>query len=72
MQGIDGGDNHKVEITWTNCADEMPPDDYVICRSYVTNGTIKYHKIRGELFNPNSGNWQWTKFTQEKWEELIK
>ena len=59
-----------MEIIWTNCADEMPPDGCVICRSYVSNGAIKYHKVLGELFNLTTENWQWTPYTPEKWKEL--
>ena len=62
-----------MQITWTNCAEQMPPDDKdVICKSYVTDGSIKYTKVVGALFKLTTENWQWTEFTKEKWEALNK
>lgn len=63
------------EITWTNCAEKMPPDD---------SGTVIYNPIGTViLFHVEVVNgsfvqlmelhpMRWTEFTKEKWEELNK
>lgn len=59
------------EITWTNCADKMPPDDdsYLIIK--LVGGIDLTQVIRGSQM-PKLGNWNWTPYTPEKWKELNK
>jgi len=76
MQGIDDADSHVPEITWTNCADAMPPGEQVIARvgedgekSYSVNGSLvanEYNKWK----RFNKVNIYWTPYTPEKWKEL--
>jgi hypothetical protein len=68
-----------MQITWTNCADEMPPDDEttIIC-TYGGGMIDKMHamifhaavnlsrKMNGETYIG------WTPYTEEKWKELNK
>jgi hypothetical protein len=62
------------EIIWTNCADEMPPNDEIRVIMWIYDGCFVY-----------AGNWftkyertliadqaKWTLYTDEKWEELNK
>lgn len=63
-----------MKITWTNCADKMPPDD--------PNYLIIFSEIDSGLFDKNNGAhmnlcrtkhlYAWTEFTKEKWEALNK
>ncbi|NBQ67535.1 MAG: hypothetical protein EBU46_01370 [Nitrosomonadaceae bacterium] len=64
------------EITWINCADEMPPDDetHVIMR---LSNPVVIQVAKGNQINhiyskiiPNM--WEWTPYTDEKWKELNK
>ena len=62
-----------MQITWTNCADAMPPstNDMFIIRSERNN---KFLSVRsGFMYNAFARNVQkydWTKFTQAKWDHL--
>lgn len=64
-----------MQITWTNCADEMPPDDDTLV--IIRWGVLEQHRIEPgsdshklleekEVFN----NRYWTLYTSEKWEKL--
>ena len=67
MQGID-----CEIITWTKCADEMPPDD--------KNFKLIFREIASGRFEENDGFhmnltrmkylFEWTPYTPEAWEEL--
>jgi len=61
------------EITWTNCADEMPPKIpmLIICKwpealNYVSIQTTEF---LWQCLNPHT---KWTPYTPEKWKELNK
>lgn len=66
------------EITWTNCDDEMPPDDATKVISAV--GDSKPYAVSGSLVRAEYLRWKnvsyvtvtWTEYTPEKWEELNK
>lgn len=73
-----------MNITWTNCADEMPPDDD---REILVKRVGHYHansantdqliltpanEIGFDIDMSNLDYWQWTEFTPEKWEKLNK
>lgn len=66
------------KITWTNCADEMPPDDANKVISVV--GDSKPYAVSGSLVRSEYLRWKnvsyvpvtWTEFTEEKWEGLNK
>jgi len=63
-------------ITWTNCADEMPPDDdrEILIRkvgcvdSIQTPANEIYYDINDEELH----RWEWAPYTPEAWEELNK
>lgn len=62
------------KITWTNCAEQMPPDESVVIVDH--NGKFNIH--RGvELWAQvvvygDPHNYKYTEFTPEKWKELNK
>lgn len=63
-----------MNITWTNCAEQMPPEDKtrVIVATHgnyiIDHGTwFAYYKRT--LIKDRA---KWTEFTKEKWEELNK
>lgn len=64
------------EITWTNCAEQMPPDDGTRIILKI-NGKI-YQAISMDLWNKRdlyglkARAVYWTEFTEEKWKELNK
>ena len=78
LLGIDDEKACVPEITWTNCADEMPPDDATRVISAV--GDSKPYAVSGSLVRAEYLRWKnvsyvpvtWTEFTPEKWEELKK
>ena len=66
----------SVEITWTNCAEQMPPDIEII---------IQYKNDQPKLFDGSRftesfvrilpdiiRNTKWTEYTPEKWKEINK
>ena len=68
-----------MQITWTNCADKMPPDENIkIIAIFLPSGKhmINYGHILNSvlrIINRNTEhNWKWTPYTQEKWEYLNK
>ena len=66
-----------MQITWTNCADEMPPDDktLVIVNIADKQTTINTgHKLH-ILCQPTSKLFKvtkWCHYTPEKWKGLTK
>lgn len=63
-----------MQITWTNCAEQMPPDDEteIILRCYgILTHTNGMTALRVHL-NPYAGYTKWTEYTEEKWEYLNK
>lgn len=74
MLGIDA----YPEITWTNCADEMPPSAMQV----ITDNEGYYNIITGktlhdtasfrEIEQKTMSHLYWTPYTPEKWEELNK
>jgi hypothetical protein len=62
------------EITWTNCADEMPPYNrrYIILKLERSNKTFLKLLVSDELRGMDTTCWHWTPYTPEKWEELNK
>lgn len=62
------------EITWTNCAEQMPPEDKTRVIIKVYDGYIIDH---GEWFRRYKSTLiaesaSWTLYTPEKWKELNK
>jgi len=63
-----------MQIIWTNCAEQMPPDD----ESFIIeiNGTLFWAGAIGnrlkEMIDHYKDSARWTEFTEEKWEELNK
>jgi len=66
-----------IEITWHNCAEQMPPDDRnqkVILDHpdklmYMTSDDA--HRLI-PIYKQKQSASRWTEFTKEKWEELNK
>ena len=59
-----------MQITWTNCAEQMPPDHIdVIVKA---NGYETIHTGSDLKAWLGIEHVQWTEFTEEKWEELNK
>ncbi len=69
-----------MQIKWTNCADEMPPDDktkiiaifipnggHMINHGYILNNVLKIINCTSQKHQ-----WKWAPFTPEKWEYLNK
>ena len=62
------------EITWTNCAEKMPPDDLDIIidtwtgHKFKSVGWILKHEVNAF----GLANFKWTPYTPEKWKELNK
>lgn len=71
MQGIDC---EIPKITWTNCADEMPPYSrrYIILKLESCNKLFLKIMVSDELKEMDTTDWQWTHYTPEKWKELNK
>ena len=67
------------EITWINCAEQMPPEDMppdgkIIAR-WLTNSIpmINYGGVLASVFrsgHQHKLDWEWTAYTPEKWKEL--
>ena len=74
MQGIDC---EAMQITWTNCAERMPPDDNTEI-IVLSSADGEYHKLTGAFLNgPLQKKYGvrlaeelWTLYTPEKWKEL--
>ena len=72
------------KITWTNCADAMPPDDdrEIVIQRVVDDPAI--FALKGELISTPANeiwfdidenkldHWQWVPYTPEAWKELNK
>lgn len=63
-------------ITWTNCADQMPPDDE---SRYIFTNLIYNIEATPLIYTGHSVNKlgfldgdAWTEYTPEKWKELSK
>ncbi len=66
-----------MKITWTNCADAMPPDDdtKVIVMDIPTQGTgtVTGHELKDlQDYWGDNAETQWTPYTPEKWKEINK
>ena len=65
-----------MQITWTNCADAMPPDDEteIIIRHVEDKELIltPANEVFYDIDTLYKDVWEWTEFTEEKWEELNK
>lgn len=59
------------EITWTNCADEMPPDDELLPIILYDMGNLSVINAAW-LHCINKPNAKWCEHTPEKWKELNK
>lgn len=65
-----------IEITWTNCADNIPLDATEIlvrnindhCELVITPA----NEIWYDVAEGNLSGWEWTEYTKEKWDELNK
>lgn len=59
-----------MQIIWTNCADEMPPDDSEIIIQSVSNGGIAILTTTSEIWfyidKDNIDQWRWTTCVCEK------
>ena len=72
LLGIDDEKACVPEITWTNCAEKMPPDDLDIIidtwtgHKFKSVGWILKHEVNAF----GLANFKWTPYTPEKWEEL--
>jgi len=65
------------EITWTNCAEQMPPDDEteILIRPINDNSELILSPAIEVFYDIDAvykDMWEWTEFTKEKWEELNK
>ena len=62
------------EITWTNCSKQMPPDDNteIIIRHIEDKEPIltPANEVFYDIDTLYKDVWEWTEFTEEKWEEL--
>lgn len=60
------------EITWTNCADAMPPDEglFIICGVKFQYINMLTGRDIHNLLNFRA--FKWTPYTPEKWKELNK
>ena len=60
------------EITWTNCAEQMPPDDVVVIVKSWTGHLIRLtnYSLRSSTSIYGAENYWWTNFTKENWDEL--
>lgn len=65
-----------MQIAWTNCAEQIPPDDEQVKsivsppygqRCYIGNGCL-LNSIVNRVANPNG--YMWTPYTPEKWRYL--
>ncbi len=63
-----------MNITWTNCADEMPPDDEteIIIRHVEDKEPIltPANEVFYDIDTLYKECWEWTEFTPEKWKHL--
>ena len=63
-----------MNINWTDCADEMPPDDEteIIVRHVEDKELIltPVNEVFYDIDTLYKDVWEWTEFTEEKWEEL--
>lgn len=65
-----------MQITWTNCAEQMPPD-YEIIIQYKNDAPKLFDGSRfteqlARLFPQLMRDTKWTEFTEEKWKALNK
>ena len=58
------------EITWTNCAEKMPPDDIGTVIMNDINGCLLFKALRPILPKELSDKLRWTPYTPEKWDHL--
>lgn len=61
-----------MQITWTNCAEKMPPYDHsvaVMVRLIGDKDIICSESKSVNRLNVDDG-YEWTEYTKEKWEEL--
>lgn len=65
------------EITWTSCADEMPPDNQKTIfrrtdkdKFFFTKNVPDAHSLT--FYIRNIDVLQWTLYTPEKWKDLNK
>lgn len=65
-----------MQITWTNCAEKMPPEHPI---KLYTLRRIDNKKLFGNLAGyciknllVSSNEYEWTEFTEEKWGALSK
>ena len=76
LLGIDDEKACVPEITWTNCADEMPPDDNteIIIRHIEDKEPIltPANEVFYDIDTLYKECWEWIEFTPEKWEKLNK
>lgn len=64
-----------MKITWTNCADAMPPiNSIVLIRSEVTGVIKKSNGAQLRFLHTSNSNRtiSWAPYTEEKWKELNK
>lgn len=63
-----------MQITWTNCADAMPPYNrkYLILKLESGNKLFLKIMVSDELKEMDVTGWQWTEYTPEKWKGLVK
>lgn len=66
-----------MNIEWIKCSDRMPPDDdrEIIIKHISVGGEViltPANEIYYDINPKKLSNWEWTEFTQEKWEFLNK
>jgi len=65
-----------MQITWTNCGDELPPHEEIIIRYQLDAPKLfdgsKLTDSFARIFSDLLKKTVWTRFTQEKWEFLNK
>lgn len=68
-------DRWVLQITWTNCTEQMPPSTgEIIIKSDSEQRVAEFIKLDTEncVFFHSDVTWQWTPYTPEKWEALNK
>ena len=74
LLGIDDEKACVPEITWTNCATQMPPDNEteIIIRHVEDKEPIltPANEVFYDIDTLYKECWEWTEFTPEKWEKL--
>lgn len=63
-----------MQITWINCAEQMPPDDEeeIILSDGINNYVFQGYMLHISWMKAVAINHKWILYTPEKWEYLNK